>query len=111
MVPVVQVTKLGEGIAGNAVLRLGSVDILYLIGDLALQTLAELGMRVDVTLDGLCASLLATEERVTVRKDDAIPSVEVDITVGNLDVIHVLAGVSVDCASGLVSARILASLV
>ena len=111
MVPVVQVTKLGEGIAGNAVLRLGSVDILYLIGDLALQTLADLGMRVDVTLVGLCASLLATEERVTVRENDAVLDVEVDITVGNLDAIHVLTGVDVRDTSSLVGVRVLADLV
>ena len=46
-------------------------------------------------------------KRVSVRKDDAILSVDVDITIGNLDALHVLAGANVGDARGLISEQIL----
>ena len=68
-------------------------------------------MRVDITLDGLCASLLGTEERVTVRENDTVLDVEVDITVGDFNGVHVLTRVHVGDANGRVGVRVLADLV
>ena len=82
-----------------------------LIGDLAFQRLTVLRLRVDVVLYGLCVSLLGTEEGVPVRENDAGLDVEVDIVVGVFAAVHVLTGVKMADASGLVSVRVLADLV